>query len=172
MEHESELRQLLAKVDTENPAPEDREALHAHLVKHGMTELAAVGNLAGHATSALIKTTHGHNYGFSVAVAARVRELRVELGHNSGSPLEKLLIENIVLCWLRVHDVELRIEAIRRAGSVTFEQGDYWERKLTLVQHRYIKVIEALARVRRLQKEPPSPALAILMKQQIGIVSK
>jgi hypothetical protein len=54
-----------------------------------------------------------------------------------------------VLAWLRCVDVERRYSDIL-GESVTLAVGDFWERRLTMAQRRYLRALETLARVRRL----------------------
>lgn len=166
-----ELGKLLVATDMEKPTKADKEKLHDYIAEHGRAELAKIGDLSELTTDRLINRMFNNNYGFTLAVGARYLEIRAELGYDSASTMERLLIDNIVLCWVRLHDVELRYEMLLK-NSPTITQADHWERRLTLAQHRYLKAIEALARVRRLLKEPQSPALTILMKQQLGIVNR
>lgn len=72
-----------------------------------------------------------------------------ELGYRPASPLERLLIDAVVLSWLRYLELERRYSSVM-AGSVTLTVGDFWEKRLTAAQRRYLRAIDALARVRRL----------------------
>jgi hypothetical protein len=41
------------------------------------------------------------------------------------------------------------------AGSLSLEQGTYWEKRLSSVQRRYLRACETLARVRKLAQAAP-----------------
>ncbi len=63
------------------------------------------------------------------------------------TPLEKLLAERIVTCWLDVQLLEARWAS---AQEVTFERGEYFSRMLDRAHSRYLSAIKVLAQVRRL----------------------
>ena len=73
-----------------------------------------------------------------------------ELGYDKAPPLERALIEHAALCWLRLQNVEQRYSRVM-AQSITLTMGDYWERRLSSAQRRYLRACETLARVRRLR---------------------
>ena len=81
--------------------------------------------------------------------------MRQDLGYEEASALDRLLIDQVVLCWLRLHYVEFHHTAI--------SNRDHWERKLSATQRRYLRACETLARVRRLRL--PSMQINIGEKQ-------
>jgi len=86
--------------------------------------------------------------------------------------LEKLLIEQVALCWLRMYLTEMRYTNMMKE-QVTLAQATQWEKRLTATQGMYLRAMEALARVRRLVK--PSPVqvnIATQGGQQINQVKK
>jgi hypothetical protein len=85
------------------------------------------------------------------------------MGYDHSSHLERLLIDHIVLCWLRLYDTELRYEAALKEG-MSLTLGTYWERKLSSNQHRYLRAVESLARMRKLMER--TPALQVNIAQQ------
>lgn len=93
--------------------------------------------------------------------------MRADMGYEGASAVERSLIEHVCLCWLRLYATELRYEVNMK--EATLAQGEFWEKKLSANQLRYLRSIETLARVRRLMKDPPSPAFNLLLKQQLNI---
>ncbi len=75
--------------------------------------------------------------------------MRQELAGDHASPLERLLVERIVMCWL---DLQL-------CGKKMAEQHDFMPLDVAAYQHkrleqahkRYVSSIKALAEVRKLQ---------------------
>ena len=64
-------------------------------------ELAArLGDLAAHAEQALLALAAGDNLAAREAVARQAARLRGELLGAGSSPLERLLVERVALCWL------------------------------------------------------------------------
>lgn len=90
-------------------------------------------------------------------VARKMDVLRAELGRAEASPLERLLIDRVCLTWLALHYVEItRVQKAQR-GDLSWEAGEYYDRRLTMAQKRYLAAIRVLATVRRLLAPRPSP---------------
>ena len=75
--------------------------------------------------------------------------MREELGFPQASALERLLIDRVILCWLRLHHVEFHYTAVLE-NSIPLPRANYWERRLSAAQHRYLQACESLARIRKL----------------------
>ena len=89
-----------------------------------------------------------------MAFEASADALAMELGKAQASPLELLLIDLVVMRWLDLQDAEYRRAAALK-GNMGIEQADHWEKRLTLVQHRYTQAVESLAKVRALLRRAP-----------------
>jgi hypothetical protein len=105
------------------------------------------GDLAEQTESTLVNAAAGQNLVFQEALLRRLELLRAELAGPSPSPLERLLVERIVLCWLHLHDKEIRFA---QAKSLTIPQADYQQRAIDRAHKRYLSAIKMLAVVRRL----------------------
>jgi len=106
------------------------------------------GDMVAHAEGKLLATIGGTPL-IVEGVKAGLAAQRSELGYATAAPLERLLIEQIVVCWLQLYQTQLGYTATMK-DAVTLTVGLYWERRLTTVQGRYLKAIDTLARVRRL----------------------
>jgi hypothetical protein len=82
----------------------------------------------------------------------RQASVREELGYDDAPPLEKLLIEHVALCHLRLAVVELNHQQFTK-GSHTLTAGVYWDRRLSAAQRRFTRAAVQLARVRKLRAE-------------------
>jgi len=80
----------------------------------------------------------------------RARKLRGELRGQSSTPLERLLIDRIVICSLQVEVAENQYVRMMKGGG-TLTKGRFYEDLQDRAQRRYISAIKALAQVRRLQ---------------------
>jgi hypothetical protein len=105
------------------------------------------GDLADLAERVMLQTQLSKFPASQLAVEERMREIRRELGAGTSTPLEKLLISRIALCWLDVHtlDTMVAMNSDRRAKVV-----EALDRRLERTERRYIRAIKALATVRRL----------------------
>ena len=89
-----------------------------------------------------------------VAILHGVTRMRDALGEEEATPIECLLIDQVILCWLNLNWVQHTYAGIM-AKSITLTIGVYWEKRLSTAQARYMKAIETLAKVRRLSKATP-----------------
>lgn len=65
------------------------------------------------------------------------------------SPLERLLVERICLCYLQVQHAEITY-AHKAKGSISLTHGDYFQRQIDRANQRYLAAVRTLAQVRRL----------------------
>jgi hypothetical protein len=163
----TDLGGLLVATNKEKPKRADLDRLHEYLLEHP-EESEKVGNLARHVQVSILGHAFQKAQGVEMVVATHCKELRVHLEYEQSTLLERLLIDHIVICWLRLYDCELRYESVRK-DNPTITQMQHWEKRLSAAQRRFLRASEALVRVRRLLKDPPSPALAILLKQQLNV---
>ena len=82
------------------------------------------------------------------AIAWKLGALRAELSQPSDGPLERLLVDRVMLTWLQVHQAE-GMHA-QRLGQLTIEWSDAHQRRIDRAQRRYLAAIRTLAQVRRL----------------------
>lgn len=85
----------------------------------------------------------------SASLKANYEGKRREIARPQDGPLEATLVEHVALCWLRLQMMEQRYTRATRE-SMSLALGDYWERKLSSAQRRYLRAAETLARIRRL----------------------
>lgn len=113
-------------------------------------ELQANGIL--HATFNLAMTCK-NEIEYLKAVFVRMVSLRSSLGTKEATPLERLLIDQVAACAVRVGILEL-LESSQSLGAMSTLQGRCLERRLHNARRLYFRAIESLARVRRLLKLP------------------
>jgi hypothetical protein len=123
------------------------------------------GNLATQAQSQLIKKFADKNLLFAEAIPRKLDQLRQELAGPNPSALERLLVERIVSCWLFLHHLETIYGSA--AGSLSLDQGNYYQRSIGRAQKNYLAAIKALATIRRLTL----PALQVnIARKQVNVV--
>jgi hypothetical protein len=81
------------------------------------------------------------------------------LGVETASPLEKLLIQRVVLCWLACHAAE--VERAERLQSGTSELLKAADKRVDRAHTRFLSATKALASVRKLLA-PSVPKVALL----------
>jgi hypothetical protein len=124
------------------------------------------GDLARQAQLMLVNKFAGKSLLFKEAVPRKLDALRKEMSGANPTPLERLLIERVVSCWLHLHQLEI---AYTNSEEVTFELGSYYERCITSAQKRYLAAIKTLVLVRRLAV----PVLQVnIAKEQVNMAGR
>jgi hypothetical protein len=111
-----------------------------------------IGDLALHAELAWVDLICGTNDSLRESVIRKVRELKVDLGGASPSPLERLLAERVSACWLQVHHADT---CFARAKGLSLKEADVAVKRQDRAHRRYLTAIGALA---TFQKLMPSSA--------------
>jgi hypothetical protein len=109
------------------------------------------------------KISHGPS---RACLLAEVEIQSKQLGYDSAPPLEQLLIDHILTLRLRLVHAEHNYNAIVVNQAISFKDAEYRDNLLSSTQARFIKAIEALAKVRRLARN--TPALQINIAQEGG----
>jgi hypothetical protein len=123
------------------------------------------GDLAREAQNQLIRKFAGKNHLFAEAIPRKLELLRSELAGPNPTPLEKLLVERIVSCWLHLHHLETNYGA---AGSMSLDLGNYYQRGIARAQKNYLSAIKALAMIRKLAL----PALQVnIARKQVNVLN-
>jgi hypothetical protein len=104
------------------------------------------GNLATRAENTLVSVAAGNDVMMREALTKKLATLKVELGGET--PLEKLLAERVVACWLNVYYNDA-LHAMRM-NNLTWAESEYFQRRQERANRQYLLAIRMLAQVRRL----------------------
>src|SRR5262249_6343659 len=85
------------------------------------------GGLAETVESSFIKGLGGENLVFRTALSRKLEVMRAELLGSDPTPVERLLVERVVACWLQVQDAEVRFA--QGQGNLSIKQADYYQRR-------------------------------------------
>ncbi|MCB9150723.1 MAG: hypothetical protein H6641_18370 [Caldilineaceae bacterium] len=91
-----------------------------------------------------------------MALHCELDDMRSELGFDDASGLERLLIDAVVLSWLRLQHTEYW-----RSEADTWQAREYWDKQLSAAQRRFLRACESLAKVRKLLSRPSTVARSI-----------
>jgi len=163
-EADKEISQYLHDV-TERARQGDQTALPS--LRLLLQDPAAVdylgGDLAREAQRMLIDRYSGTDLLLKEALSRKLELLRAELSGPNPTPLERLLIERVVACWLQVQDADVRFA---QAKNLSLEWGDYYQRRMDRAHKRYLSAIKTLATVRKLAL----PVLQVnIAKKQVNV---
>ena len=142
---------ILEATNKEKPQRKDVEALDK-LFEESPYIWQQVGNVAAQVKYSIISAQSGNNHIIIEATKRKIADLRDKLGWSNSSQLEKIIIEQVCLNWLRLNSLELTHENKLRE-SHTLAVGEHWDKLLTQAQKRYLRACESLAKVRKLLAE-------------------
>lgn len=123
------------------------------------------GDLAVQAEQSLVKVMGGKNLAYREAITRKLEMLRAELLGENPTPVERLLVERAVACWLQVQEADIRYA--QNQGTMSFKQADCHERRIDAANRRYLAALKTLALVRKLAV----PVLQVnIAKKQVNVV--
>ena len=148
-----DLLEVLGRINQENPTRADLAALREAMRKYPRL-WSALGDMTDHAASAMIGSINAKPLAKEI-MKGDYEGLKRDLGHETASPLERILIGQVALTWLRLGILEQRYTHVTMTagGTLTTEAGDFWDRRLSAAQRRYLRACETLARIRKMSIE-------------------
>ena len=161
-----EIKGLVERTNKDKPKPEDVKALQTMLAKHPQLWRRG-GDLAVQNQRKLLSSS-GMTTAAREMTEAALDAMRRELDYNGAPMLEQMLIEQVLLSWLRLNIWEYQVSDM---GTVSLVVADFWERRLSAAQRRFLRASETLARVRRLARNIPGLQVNIATQdgQQVNI---
>ena len=141
---------LVIRTNKENPRPEDVAEL-----RRALENDPKLWTVAGNLLTGVINTQLCNVQGTAFvkeSLSNGVDRVRAELGAQTAPAIERLLIDQVALCWLRLGVIETLYQRMVMDQGFSFESGIFWERRLTLAHKRFNTACESLARVRRLSR--------------------
>lgn len=91
------------------------------------------------------------NEAMRIHLRAEINGLKRSLGYAAATSMERLLIDDVALCWLRLQIMEqLYTQGHAKAKGDVLRYSQYLEGRLSATRRRYLQAMETLARVRGL----------------------
>jgi len=106
-----------------------------------------------------------------MAVEKNITVLMEGMNYEDSSVLEKMLIDNVVITWLRLQWMEYQLLGFMEQQDVRMSVIEYWEKRLSVAQSRHLRACETLARVRKLLSARPALQVNIAAEgsQQVNV---
>lgn len=100
-----------------------------------------------------------------------LRKFRSDLSYSTSSALEKTLIDQILICWLRLYFVEDKVSNLSKS-SHPVREVEFWDKRQNAAQMRFLRATESLARIKRMKIVFPQVQINIAKQggNQINIV--
>ena len=141
---------LMYKIDKEKPDPKDLREAENMVSKNPALWQVGLG-YSGSVLDSFINNLNP-NKQQQLIIKAEVLSIKEKLGYNTASQSERLIIDQIMLCWASMNYVEGRVHSLLRQSGYPLSTGEYWQENLTHYQKRYLGAVETLARIRKLNK--------------------
>ncbi len=148
---DNEEKKLFDRVNKANPTEKDKQALRKVFKENpGMWQSAA--DLAKNTENRILNEYCSTSYLTKEAFKEKLSAMRDNLGWNNSNEMERILIEQVCLNWLRLNIIE-SVHLTKMTQSHSVETGSYWDKILSSAQRRYLRACETLAKVRKLLAE-------------------
>jgi hypothetical protein len=145
--------QLISAVErafqAKKAAKEDLQLVRKFLIARPDFSKAVFDSVAAIQNELIANMMGGEQDVIKIAVAEYALSIRDDMGYHDAPIMEKLLIENIVTCWLRLQHYEQQV-AFRMQGNHSLTVLEFWERRLSMAQRRYLSACETLAKIRKM----------------------
>jgi hypothetical protein len=158
----TELRKLVERAQNgdETTVPRIRELLKSPGVVGTFG-----GDLAELVVWSFTKSLSGKDVAFREAVIRKLELLRAELLGDNPTPVERILVERVVACWLQVQAAELRAT---QSTDTYLKQLDFQQRRMDATNRRFLAAVKTLALVRKLAV----PVLQVnIAKKQVNVAN-
>lgn len=150
----SKMEMFLEYIKEIDAADPDSEKIR--IFKESLNEIPdiwrLIGDLSSKTANKMIDDLDGSR-SFKLSLGQGLKNLYKDLGFKEATSLEKILIEQVALSWLRLVIVEYRYTVIT-STSTSQERLNYWERRLNASQRRFFRACETLARIRKMNLPP------------------
>jgi len=153
---DQDTRSALARVLDQSATAADRHKVQDYLRKTDDGRKAVVEALRSLTTDKVLsRVWHKYATGGALDVltetlSARADAMQAELDADSATAAERLVVQQIVDAWTRLEFVQTRYDyALAASTAANSDELRLWDRMLTKAQHRYLRALESLARIRR-----------------------
>lgn len=100
-----------------------------------------------------------------IAIEEGLARLRRELGYDSAPMVERLVIDQIALCHLRLQWAENHLSRVGGIPAVV----PFWEKRVNAAQRRFLRACDALGRLRKLGNLTVQVNIATNGGQQVNV---
>jgi len=128
--------------------------------------VSEIGDLARLAKGGMLDMLSDRNVLIRAAQEQYLADIVEEIAGPEATVIEKLLAEQIGICWLHVRHVEIKYAHLK---SYTLSEGEYYQRCLDQAQKRYLRAIKTLAQIRKLGVHALQVNIAAEGGQQVNL---
>jgi hypothetical protein len=147
---DSKSLEVIKATNKPKPTKEDKELLQKHFTENPKL-WKQIADLSGRIQESVVEK-FSESHLVRESYRHKLSAMRDSLGWDNSTEIEKILIEQVCLNWLRHNFMEM-VHFEKTQSSHNVETGLYWDKILTGAQKRYLRACESLAKVRKLLAE-------------------
>ena len=118
-----------------------------------------LGDLAGHVEKIWVGLlADKNNPQIAESLIRKIEALKIDLGGEAPSPLEKLLLDRICSTWIQTKYYELAVAATHATKDSSGRQADSVQKRLDAAQRRHLAAIKSLVDLRKLPRSAQEPS--------------
>jgi len=148
------IKKLVDRTAMENPKHDDLRALHT-MLKKCPEVWEESQSLVEFTIDSCINKFYDKSPAFREIARLKIEQLKADLGWQDACLLERLLISNVTLAYLRWIIIGSGFDT-KLSASHTIDTGNYWAKQLNIANRHYLKSIEALTKFRQLALAYPA----------------
>ena len=160
------VEKIVGATNTTNPKPADVKALRK--VLNEFPDIIQLSNMAAQAATHAIDEMEA-TVAVKEVMKRRYETLLDELGYSEAAPLEKLLIWQVCLAWVRLAITERYYTGT--IDNTTLTKAIFYDKRLNAAQRCFLRACETLARVRKLASRTPEVLQVNIANQQVNQVT-
>lgn len=151
------LSELAKRVRVPDPSKADIQAFKDTLPYVSL----AFADLARANEQSLAKlATSEHDHALRLTIEYNLDQMRKDLGYNQSSAMERLIIDQVVLSWLRMQVTEHKL-----TGHTEVRMIEFYDKRANAAQQRFIRACESLAKMRKMMAKTPALQINIANQQ-------
>lgn len=124
--------------------------------------VSAFGDFGQQTEEEMIKAITHENLIHKESIAHCTKKLRAELAGPEPTPLESVLVDRIVCCWIQANHADM-VYANQLKNSLTLKQMEYYQKTQDRATKRFLIACKTFAQVRKLLR--PNIQVNIAEKQ-------
>ena len=140
--------EIFSKADKDNPTDKDLKRIQRFVSENG-NEYLSLQKLSRNLITNQINRTFAANDILREKLTLGVEELRREMRYEASSTIEQLLIDEIILEFLRMHQMQLFLTALSTGGRTELRSIKKASELASAAQNRFNKAVQTLAKLRK-----------------------
>ena len=152
MAKEKEIRakflDVFGKIKKEAPSKKDKKELEAYFIENKKPSIP-IQEFSKSITGHLIKEIFGQTSIDVEKMENGIEEMRIEMGYDHSSTVEQLLIDEIILEFFRMHNMQMLLTSLIATEGTKERNIRFADQMVNSAQRRFYKSIQTLMRLRK-----------------------